>query len=148
MKKILISFTVTALFVFLFFVFYSPSLRESSNILLGERLLSVWIAENAQSRTKGLSGVESLDDVDGMLFIFDKEDFHSFWMKEMNFAIDIIWINKEMVVVDITENILSETYPELFVPKLPAKYVLEVEAGWSERNSVELGEELVLMSKL
>ncbi len=140
MKKILV--LLLALVLILLIIGRSDSDRRV--VSLGERELLLWVAENTKERTRGLSGVESLDDVDGMLFIFNKEGIHSFWMKDMNFSIDIIWINKEGEVIGFTENIAPETYPQTFKPEEPIMYVIEVSAGWVEENLLEVGEKLVL----
>jgi len=87
-----------------------------------------------------LSNREKLAENQGMLFVFDHTDYHSFWMKDMRFAIDIIWIDENKKVVDITHNAEPESYPKIFKPSLPAQYVLEVNAGWAEEHRVKVGD--------
>lgn len=82
-----------------------------------------------------------------MLFVFEKADYHSFWMKDMKFAIDIIWIDEDKKITDITHNATPGTYPEIFKPSLPAKYVLEVMSGWIEKNNIEIGMQVNFYSK-
>lgn len=74
-----------------------------------------------------------------MLFVFDRADYHSFWMKDMNFAIDIIWIDESKKIIDITRNAEPESYPNIFKPRLPVRYVLEVTSGWSKENNIQIG---------
>lgn len=101
------------------------------------------VADTKASRTKGLSGVEYMGPREGKLFVFEEEDFHSFWMKDMNFSIDIIWINELGTVVDIKENISPSTYPDSFVPRSPALSVLEVNSGYVKEQGVKVGDQVI-----
>jgi uncharacterized protein len=114
--------------------------REIKQIFVEENELSVWTAKNAREYSQGLSGVQDLKEVDGMLFIFPEPNIPYFWMKDMNFPLDIIWINKEMIIKGVEHSVLPESYPEKFEPKTPIKYVLEVRGGWVERAGVEIGD--------
>jgi len=78
-----------------------------------------------------------------MLFIFDNESLHGIWMKDMNFAIDILWIDEGYKVVDIKKDAKPESYPEVFIPEVPSKYVLEVNAGFLEENDIEIGDKII-----
>lgn len=89
---------------------------------------------------RGLSGREKLPENSGMLFVFDKPDYHSFWMKDMKFAIDIIWIDENKKIVDITYNTAPETYPATFRSNVPVQYVLEVNAGWAEQSAMNIND--------
>lgn len=60
-----------------------------------------------------------------MLFVFPEAGLHRFWMKDMNFPIDIYWLGKNYEVVDVAKNVPPESYPKTFSPKSPANYVLE-----------------------
>ena len=75
-----------------------------------------------------------------MLFVFDKPGQYPFWMKDMNFAIDIIWIGEDLRVVYIKKDARPELYPETYTPTENAKYVLEVPAGFSEKNNLKVGD--------
>jgi len=83
--------------------------------------------------------MEKLVEVDGMLFVFEEEKRHPFWMKDMHFPIDIIWISGERKVLEITYGVSPETYPDIFQPQQPVKYVIEVEAGRAEEINIEEG---------
>jgi uncharacterized membrane protein (UPF0127 family) len=109
-------------------------------IKLADEIISVDIADTPQMRQKGLSGREALADNEGMFFIFERAEKHSFWMKDMNFSIDIVWINDAYTIVDITENLHPESYPKTYRPSIPVRYVLELPSGWIERNKVNMGD--------
>lgn len=100
--------------------------------------LYVELADTPGKRAQGLSGRKELKENRGMLFVLDKPDIYSFWMKDMNFPIDIIWIGEDLKIVDITRNAKPESYPKTFQPKKPAKYVIEVNAGWTLKNNITL----------
>ncbi|MEK7599273.1 MAG: DUF192 domain-containing protein [Patescibacteria group bacterium] len=102
--------------------------------------LEAELADTAEKRTAGLSGREKLPENQGMLFIFDAPAYYHFWMKNMKFPIDIIWINKDKKIADIVRNAAPESYPEIFKPSQAAQYVLEVNAGFTEQHQIKIGE--------
>ena len=101
--------------------------------------VEVDLAISQSEKSKGLGGRDALAEREGMLFVFDQIGKYPFWMKGMNFPIDIIWIDKEGVVVEVVENLAPGTYPALFGGEALAKYVLEVNAGFSQMHGVEVG---------
>lgn len=112
---------------------------DSVSIRIAGKEIKVEIADSEEKRNKGLSGRKKLGENDGMLFIFEITAQYSFWMKDMRFPLDIIWIDENKKIVAISENISPDTYPASFSPSDPVKYVLEVNAGWAEKNGVEAG---------
>ena len=76
----------------------------------------------------------------GMLFPFATNDAHAIWMRNMKFPIDIIWLDENLVVVDIKRDARPESYPEIFRPKSPARYVLEINATLSEVYNIKIGD--------
>ena len=84
---------------------------------------------------KGLAGNR------GMLFIFQKEGIYSFWMKNMVFPLDIIWIGADRKIADIRRNALPCRKECLsLIPKANAKFVLEVNSGFVEKNRIRVGD--------
>ena len=129
----------------MFFVYYSfqpQNLTEdkSFSLKVNNTYINVEIVDTAEERARGLSGRSSISDGDGMLFIFDKLGFHSFWMKDMNFPIDIIWIGEDYKIVDITKSVFPDSFPQTFQSQVPAKYVLEVSAGFTNRRDIKIGD--------
>lgn len=102
------------------------------------------IAKSEEARAKGLGGRESMADDQGMLFVFDQPAKECFWMKDMQFPIDIIWLNTAKQVVHVERNLSPETYPASYCPKLPAKYVVELNAGQAEKLDISPGDTLKL----
>ena len=113
--------------------------NETKVIKIGNTNIRVEVADTFETRTRGLSGRKTLPDGRGVLFIFDKPDRHGFWMKNMNFAIDIVWIDEGLEVVGITERLTPETFPEIFYPPRKVMYVLELPAGTSRNIGIDKG---------
>jgi hypothetical protein len=114
---------------------------------VGEVKLQVEVRTTDEERELVLSYRESLGENEGMLFVFNSVQPLKFWMKGMNFDLDMIWI-REGKVVEISENIpapLTESETLAIIsPKEPADMILEVNAGWAKRNGIETGAEVVL----
>jgi len=111
-------------------------------IAINSLRFSAEVADTPELRELGLSYRDRLEENTGMVFIFDTPTATSFWMKDMNFSIDIVWIRADGAIVDITENLAPETYPDTFRPKAPVQYVLEVNAGWAKEHNVSIGDKV------
>lgn len=117
---------------------------EKVPITVGPASLMVDIADSDSERAQGLSGRESLAEGEGLLFLFDKDDVWAIWMKDMHFPIDIIWADAEGSIITISPDVLPESYPEIFIPVAPARYVLEVPAGYTARQGIVVGDKIVI----
>ena len=113
-------------------------------ISLAGQVVKVSVADTPQAREKGLSGRIKLASDEGMLFIFSSDAKYSFWMKDMRFPIDILWISSDEKILDMRQNVSPETYPAVFTPSSPARYVLELSAGYSEAHGVKIGDTIRL----
>ncbi len=111
-----------------------------SAVRIGNQTVKVELADSDPERENGLGGRETIGENEGMLFVFDNEDYYDFWMENMKFAIDIIWINGEMKVVHLKENARPESYPEIFRAEAVSRYVLEVPSGFVRKNGVKIGD--------
>lgn len=101
----------------------------SKTIIASKGSVKAFVAENDTDRENGLSGQSSLPHGVGMLFVFDTPGKYGFWMKDMDFSIDMIWIGADKKVVGVTKNVLSSSYPFVFMPPKDILYVLEMNAG-------------------
>lgn len=118
---------------------------------LGNTNLFIEIADDDKEREQGLSGREPLTEEQGMLFILaDREIIRpNFWMKDMQFDLDLIWLRGGKVV-EITSNVPApknndDTLPT-YAPSVDIDMVLEVNAGWAERHNIQPGNSLELQS--
>lgn len=101
------------------------------------------VADTDFKRDRGLMFRKALSDNEGMLFIFEESEIYSFWMKNMHFALDVIWISQDKRIVDITANVLPCTATcKGFSPKEQVKYALEVNSGFATRHKMRIGETL------
>ena len=145
MKKAYLFACVTALlFAFFFFVYTIdvPTLfAPQPSITIGGATVVVEVARTSAEKEKGLSGRVSLPEGKGMLFLFDRPDRYGFWMPDMHFSIDIVWIGADWRIVDIAKEIPPESYPDVVVSDVDAQYVLEVPAGSIERYGWNVGDE-------
>ncbi|MFP4539346.1 MAG: DUF192 domain-containing protein [Candidatus Paceibacterota bacterium] len=116
---------------------------DLEEVMLGGVSIDVEVVETEVELRKGLSGRSAIGPADGMLFVFSEEDRYGIWMKDMEFAIDIIWISSGGEVVAILEDVSPNTYPKVFRPHEPAGYVLETEAGMVKENNWSEGDELL-----
>ena len=103
------------------------------------------VANNLEERGKGLMSREFLDDNNGMLFIFDNENYHSFWMKNTLIPLDIIFISEELEIVDIVYAEPCTDDPcQSYKPVKPAKYVLEVNGNFTVKNDIKIGNKIII----
>jgi uncharacterized membrane protein (UPF0127 family) len=116
------------------------SSAEPSRVRINNTAVQVELADTPRERIQGLSGRQSLADNHGMLFIFPEPGTPNFHMKDMQFCIDIIWLDQHRTVVDITSTICPDTYPNTYSPQQPAQYVLEVPAGFSSGQNISVGD--------
>lgn len=114
----------------------TPASHEGGNIVtIGDQSWEVEIANTPEARQMGLMGREKLEKGEGMLFVFDRENLHGFWMKNTLIPLDVIWISADKKVVDAqTLFPCKEEVCPGFLPKYPAQYVLEVNAGEFKRK--------------
>lgn len=117
-----------------------PLSKGNPWIEIGEQKLAVEIADNPLARARGLSDRASLEPNEGMLFVFESASQPGFWMKEMNFPIDIIWIAPDQTILGWENDVAPETYPRTFYPPAPIRWVLEVHASNPLTDQLRLGE--------
>lgn len=119
----------------------STSARDEVVVLDSGRVIPVEVVDSDSARARGLSGRAMLAPETGMLFHFDDEGIYPFWMKDMKFPIDIVWI-RNGTVVDITENmqppVVGQDIPS-YVPRVSADAVLELNAGEAQKFGIKIG---------
>lgn len=118
----------------------SNSPLATTTIRLNQAIFTVELAQTDAEKTQGLSGRLNLEQNQGMLFVYEATTTPSFWMKEMNFPLDIIWLDQNKKIVDITPDLSPDTFPQTFSPKSPVKYALEVPAGTVAKNNLKIGD--------
>jgi len=171
MKQVLLPLAATAAIILILGVFhkYPDSTKSALNnpgsfvqqtvqknvynkkeLKIGKKTLLVEIADTQESRTTGLSGRKSLAENEGMLFVFESQNIkQAFWMKDMKFSIDIIWI-KDGKVAQITKEVPApapdtpDRNLSLYIPDAPIDYVLEVIGGFCDQQGIKVGDEVTI----
>lgn len=114
--------------------------------------LEVEVADSPGEREKGLMYREELPIEKGMLFVFPDEDYRGFWMKNTLIPLDIIFVDAEGRIINI-----EEAYPEpntsgenltIYRSERPAKYVIETNSSFTERNNVEEGDRVDIPTRV
>lgn len=108
--------------------------------------LRLELATTDAARIQGLSGRERLDPDAGMLFVFDEPGIYPFWMKDMKFPIDILWINGDRIVdiVTLPPPTTGAVVPPRHIPLKMADRVLELKAGEAEKRNLTIGSQILL----
>ncbi len=122
----------------------ADEIYNQGTVLIAGRTINVEVADTQEKKNLGLSGRTGLSDEHGMWFVYDEEKIPNFWMKDMEFPIDIIWIHGHKIV-DITPNIQPEPGVgkdnlKRYKPNSPITRVLEVHAGWADKFKVQIGD--------
>ncbi len=105
------------------------------------------MADTEEKRIKGLSGKAFLPSNTSMIFEFDTPDTYGIWMKDMLFPIDIIWLDKNKMIVNLISNADPESYPHVYYPPKDSLYVLETRAGLIKDKGLKLGDEILFNQK-
>ncbi|MCA9365993.1 DUF192 domain-containing protein [Candidatus Kaiserbacteria bacterium] len=108
-------------------------------IFIDDLSIQVSYADTPDERQQGLSGVSSLRDREGKLFFFDQEGYYYMWMKDMKIPLDIFWINNDLKVVHIEENVRPENFPARYTSTEPARFVLEMNAFFAQEHNISVG---------
>ena len=109
--------------------------------------IPITIANNDASREQGLSDTISLPAGSGMLFVFDTASKYGFWMKDMKYDLDLVWIDADLKIVDITADVAADSYPKIFYPSQPVRYVLEVNKKFSTAHGLKIGQIVSISQK-
>ena len=109
-------------------------------VRLGEHTLIVEVARTAAERAKGLSNRDKVPDGTGMLFLFPKQGFHSFWMKNTRVPLVVYWLNYAGRVMEAAAMMPGEL--RSFVPTDYASHALEVPLSWASTHKVRVGDKL------
>jgi uncharacterized protein len=102
--------------------------------------IHVTVVDNDTDRERGLGGRSGLAPDEGMLFVFQKDGLYRFWMKDMQFSIDMLWIDSNGKIIFIQPDVAPSTYPNSFGPHQLARYVLELPANYAAQHGVATGD--------
>lgn len=148
MKKITVLFIVLVVLIVLFLIIYTDQRQnrrsQSIYVEINDLKVRAQVAESFREKISGLSGRQEMPEQEGMFFIFHNPGRHSFWMRNMSFPLDIIWFNENLEVVEIKKNVQPDSFPQVYQSDDSAKYVLEINAGLSDRYNIRRGDKCSL----
>jgi len=128
--------------LFILFLLWIP-ITHSQSILriplyIHDKEIWVEVAQNPEQRSYGLMGRKHLEKDEGMLFIFETEDYHGFWMKDTLLPLSIAFIDKDGRIVWITD--MKPLTLDPYAPPRPILYALEMNKSWFSSHGVKAGD--------
>ncbi|MDD5341084.1 MAG: DUF192 domain-containing protein [Patescibacteria group bacterium] len=142
--KILVPVAVVLIFIALVACVYFYYVQSAmATVTIRGHVIKAQVADSPEEQALGLSGKKNLGDNSGLLFVYSDSRYRTFWMKDMKFPIDIIWINDNKIVY-IEKNAPVPADPEnpAIFTKGEVNRVLEVKAGWTDKNNIQVGDEV------
>jgi uncharacterized protein len=145
MKKFYVAIIVIIATLGFFFWRAGDRGLDRATVCFGGDCVSVEVANTPFSRARGLMERESLEPDAGMLFVFESEGEHPFWMKNTLIPLDIIWVDEEHTIVHIANAIPCGKDPcPTYNPGEKAKYVVEVNAGYTSQKNIKVGDRITI----
>jgi uncharacterized membrane protein (UPF0127 family) len=112
--------------------------KSLSPLTIKGKTIKVEAARTEKEKEKGLMFRERMGKDEGMLFVYDREEMLSFWMKNTRLPLSIAFIDKDGKIVDIQD--LEPFSPEMHISAYPAQYALEMNRGWFAREGIKVGD--------
>ena len=149
-KVSIIVLILLLLFGGIFYFQYAKTNLYNKTITIDKQTFNIQVVQKPLEMERGLSGRTKIADDQGMLFLFENKGDHAFWMKEMNFPLDMIFLDDNKIV-SITQNAPAPTSPTSSLPLYrsaqPANKVLEINAGLSKKYDFKVGDTVTLPAK-
>jgi len=138
---------ISVIFCIIILLFIGPMLiishQPNCAIAMEGRCITLEKADNESKREQGLSYRNSMPATQGMLFVFDRPEEQCFWMKDMKYSLDLIWLDQNKRIIDVKEHVAPETYPQSFCVG-NSKYVIELNSGVYKKTHLSIGQKLEL----
>ena len=141
-KALAVLTAATAVTVLVLIYVYIERPVNSQTLSVNGHTYSLLIASTAASQEKGLGDRRSLPADEGMLFIFNAPAIQCFWMKDMYFPIDMVWVGAARQVLYIQSDVQPSSYPDSYCPNVQAKYVIELNAWQTKHDGMKIGQSL------
>jgi len=136
MKKIII-FIILCLLVSSYFIYNKN--KDTTYLYTPKEKYNVLVRDTEEKRVTGLSNTLKLEKDTVMLFIFDKPDYHGIWMKDMNYNIDIVYLDENMNVINYFDDVSPSTYPKVYYPEKLTTYIVEMNSGERLKSGIDKG---------
>jgi len=124
----------------------SDSPKNEINLKIGSAQITAEVAQTPESIIQGLSERKSLEENSGMYFVLGEKKIATFWMKDMLFPLDIIWIDNGIIVeIDETAPIPTNNYVPSFTSQREVTHVLEVNSGFVDKHGIQKGDSVIIV---
>ena len=151
LRNIFMFIFLVILFIFIVYHLFNimtvqTVVEKDKVVCLNSRCFNVDVAETAVERERGFMFRKELDNNEGMLFVFPTSEKYGFWMKNTLIPLDIIWIDKNWIIIDVkekAENCYSKC--QIYYPKKDIKYVLELNSGIFEKYNFSIGDKVIAL---
>jgi len=138
-RKLIAVAIAAAILLFFAFSFFATSSVVS--LVLGQKVYYLQTARTEAQREKGLGNRNNMPSNEGMLFIYGNMGKRCFWMKDMSFSLDMIWVDNGKHITHIEHNVTPDTYPDKTFCAF-AQDVIELPAGVADQYHLALGQTL------
>jgi len=144
--RLVVYVTIVLGFILFLLISLETPKTETTKICFEDNIcFDVWIARTNLERERGLMNVESLEENQGMLFVFSAQGNHTFWMKNTLIPLDMVWLNSDLEVVDISRAVPCKQDPcTIYSSKKPVMYVLEISGDLSDKFQILEGNVLTI----
>lgn len=140
--------TIFLLALLLFLVACTAETKVIQKVKIGDNTFKAEVADTPEKKIQGLMFRESLDNDKGMLFPFEDETELTFWMKDTLIPLDMIFIDKNKVIVNIVTAAPCKEMPCKDYPsEKPAMYVLEINGGEAAKLNIKIGDSVIIQAK-
>ncbi len=131
---------LAALLIYAVVAYMVTHFQPTVQVRVGSGVYHLQVADTEAKRVQGLSGVAGLSPDGGLLMKFDSDSTWGIWMKDMKIPLDIVWLDKDKKVVYVVKNANPDLSTSVtFVPKTPARYVIELPAGGVDKAAIKIG---------
>ena len=143
-RQKIITIVITVFAVIALILPFALARPATATLRFGQQTYALNIVTSKVAQERGLGDRESIARDRGMLFVFDTAAVQCFWMKDMRFPIDIIWLNSAKKVTYVAANVAPDTYPQKFCGDASTKYVVELNAGEAMHAGIRVGQQVSL----
>lgn len=119
-----------------------PGNLDVIELQIGKESYRAEVAATSDRQARGLSGRLCLGADQAMLFSYTSPGDYCYWMKDMNFAIDMVWLDADKQITTIESDVRPDTYPTSFCPDRPSQFVVEVPAGTARSKGWSIGQQV------
>lgn len=120
--------------------------NERLSVTLKSHSYAVSVMRTDDELLRGLSGTKELADGHAMLFVFPFKNNWKIWMKDMNYPIDIVWLDENRNILYLVKNAQPSSYPKKFGPDKHSHYVIELPSGTIDKTGITVGDSAGLPS--